>query len=357
MGRRWLAGAAAIALLGVWGCNRSSGEASARSPAVETHDEAAPHGHAEGDESKPHEDADEAAPHSHTGTGGEAAGSITLSPEARANIGLQTVTAEIRPIERTLALNATLKVDPDHEAFVSSRVQGKVTAVNANVGDKVHRGQALVAIQSLQIAETPPTVEVTSPLDGVVLERSVTTGETVDPTKELFHVADQSHLLAQAEVYEADLAGVRLGQTARVRVAPFPDQVFTGRVVRLANTIDPDRRTLRIWIDLRNTAGLKLKPEMFAQADLVVASSGHAVAVPNEAIQTQGPERFVFVQNGDALVKQNVVIGERNDQYTAITSGVVEGDEVVTRGAVELATLSSQPAGGGLQDESKPHSH
>ena len=54
-------------------------------------------------------------------------GTITISPEARANIGLTVDTVAERVIERTLLLNATLKVDPDHEAFVSSRVQGKVT--------------------------------------------------------------------------------------------------------------------------------------------------------------------------------------------------------------------------------------
>ena len=125
----------------------------------------------------------------------------------------------------------------------------------------------------------------------------------------------------------------------------------------MADAIDPERRTLRIWIDVANTRDRLLKANMFSQVSLVVASSGRAVVVPNEAVQTQGPERFVFVQNGDQLVRQNVVTGERNDQYTAITSGIIEGDEVVTRGAVELATLSSQPAGGGLQDESKPHRH
>ena len=169
--------------------------------------------------------------------------------------------------------------------------------------------------------------------------------------------ADLSRLLAQAEVYESDLASVRVGQTARIRVSAFPNRVFMGRVIRLADAIDRERRTLRIWIDVPNTRDRLLKAEMFAQVSLVVASSGQTVAVPNESIQSQGPERFVFVQNGDAIVRQNVVTGERNDQYTAIKSGVVEGDEVVTRGAVELATLSSQPTGGGLQDESKPHSH
>ena len=98
-------------------------------------------------------------------------GTISLSPEARANIGLLVVSAQERIIERSLLLNATFQVDPDEEAFVSSRVQGKVTEVGANVGDVVRRGQSLVTLQSLQIAETPPMVEVASPLDGVVLDR------------------------------------------------------------------------------------------------------------------------------------------------------------------------------------------
>lgn len=359
MRRRIVAGVAAAALLGVWGCDRGAGRAQTPPAAA---DKAAG-----GDESKPHEHANEAAPDSHDeagtdgagteGAGAETAGSIALSPEARANIGLETVPVEIRPIERTLALNATLQVDPDREAFVSSRVQGKVTAVRAKVGDRVAKGQTLVVLQSLQIAETPPTVEVPSPLDGVVLERTVTVGETIDPAKSLLHIADISRLLAQAEVYETNLGSVRAGQTARIRVVSFPDRVFTGRVIRLADAVDPERRTLKIWIDVPNTRDRALKAGLFAQVSLVVASSGRTVAVPNEAIQTQGPERFVFVQNGDQIVRQNVVTGQRDDRYTAVTSGVVEGDEVVTRGAAELATLASQPAGGGVQDESKPHGH
>jgi len=81
------------------------------------------------------------------------------------------------------------------------------------------------------------------------------------------------------------------------------------------------------------------------------------VTVPNEAVQVNGPERFVFVQNGEAFLRQNVILGERDDRYTAIKGGLVEGDEVVVRGAVELATVASQPAAGVMQDESKPHSH
>jgi len=317
---------AGFVLVGTWACGRSGGQTPA---------------------SDPHADGPEAAE----------SGTISISPEARANIGLTVESAEERVIEQTLLLNATLKVDPDHEAFVSSRVQGKVTAVSANVGDRVAQGQPLVAIQSLQIAETPPTVEVTSPLDGVVLERSVTVGETIDPSKALFHVGDLSHLLAEAEVYEADLASVRLGARARLRVTPYPDRIFTGRVVRLADAIDPARRTLRIWIDVANTPDRKLKPDMFAQANLVVATSGRAVTVPNEAVQSEGPNRFVFVQNGEDFVRQDVVVGEADDRYTTITSGVIAGDLVVTRGAAELKTVALRPAGGGVVDESKPHAH
>ncbi|MBA2382585.1 MAG: biotin/lipoyl-binding protein, partial [Chloroflexi bacterium] len=131
----------AIALIGAWACDRG-GQPQTRSPAEREHSGA------EGPESEPHEHADEGAPHTHAEGGAEESGSISLSPEARANIGLETVVATIRPIERTLALNATLQVDPDREAFVSSRVQGKVTAVRAKIGDRVAKGQTLVVLQS-----------------------------------------------------------------------------------------------------------------------------------------------------------------------------------------------------------------
>lgn len=321
------AGVLALSAVGGWACSQTQGEAVAGDPDEQSHEEAA----------EP--------------------GTIMISLEARANIGLTVEVAEVREIQRTVLLNATLKVDPDREAFVSSRVQGKVTAVYANVGDMVTRGQPLVALQSLQIAETPPTVEVESPLDGVVLERSVTVGETVDPTTALFHVGDLSRLLAEAEVYEADLADVRSGEVARLRVVAYPDRVFTGRVVRLAEEIDPVRRTLRIWINVANTPNRQLKPGMFAQVNLVVATTGEVVTVPNEAVQTDGPNRFVFVQNGENFVRQDVVVGERDDRYTAITRGVFPGDLVVTQGAMQLKTVALRPAAGGVVDESKPHGH
>lgn len=288
---------------------------------------------------------------------GSGSGTISLSAEARANIGLAVVPAEVRTLERTLLLNATLQVDPDREAFVSSRVQGKVTAVSANVGDTVMRGQPLVALQSLQIAETPPVVEIIAPIHGVVLDRAVTVGETVDPVKSLMHIADLGTILARAEVFEADLAQVRIGQAARLRAAPFPTRVFTGRVVRLGSAIDPVRRTLQVWIEVTNTRDLALKPDMFAQVNLIEATNTHAVAVPNEAVQSDGADRFVFVQNGEAFLRQSVVVGERDDRFTAITAGVIPGDLIVTRGAAELKTVALQPTATGVQDESKPHTH
>jgi multidrug efflux pump subunit AcrA (membrane-fusion protein) len=337
----------AIALAGsvlllAWGCSRGNSRGATAADSAPAHADL------------PHADPPGAA---HEETGGAGASTISLSPEARANIGLAVAFAEERVVERMLQLNATLRVEPDREAFVSSRVQGKVTAVHANVGSVVRGGESLVEIQSLQIAETPPVVAVTSPLDGVVLERTVTVGETVDPTKSLMHVADLSRVFAEAEVYEADLARVRIGQPARLRVAPYPERIFTGRVVRESDAIDPARRTLRIWIEVQNTPDRRLKPEMFAQVSLVVGSSGRAVTVPNEAVQSDGPERFVFVQNGDGYLRQPVIVGEHDDRYTAITSGVVAGDVIVTRGAAELKTVSLQPSASGVQDESKPHAH
>ena len=103
-----------------------------------SHDEAAPHADEEG----------KADAH---GPGKEATAGLKLSPEEKANIGLKTVVADLRPIENVIRISGTVRPHPDKEAQVSSRVSGKIVALFFKVGDAVQRGQRLVEIQSAEI--------------------------------------------------------------------------------------------------------------------------------------------------------------------------------------------------------------
>jgi len=106
--------------------------------AVKSHDEATPHAHEEG-EADGHDE------------GKEATAGLKLSPEEKANIGLKTVVADLRPIENVIRISGTVRPHPDKEAQVSSRVSGKIAALFFKVGDTVQRGQRLAEIQSAEI--------------------------------------------------------------------------------------------------------------------------------------------------------------------------------------------------------------
>ena len=106
--------------------------------AADSHSEAAPHAHEEG----------KADAH---GSGKEETAGLKLSAEEKANIGLKTVVADLRPIENVIRISGVVKPHPDKEAQVSSRVSGKIVGLFFKVGDAVQRGQRLAEIQSAEI--------------------------------------------------------------------------------------------------------------------------------------------------------------------------------------------------------------
>lgn len=271
-------------------------------------------------------------------TGGGGGGPVTLTSEQRTTIGLATVAAEPRDIDRVLALNAFVAHDPDRHVFVNTRVDGRVEQIFVTLGERVERGQKLAVIQSRLLGNPPPSVTVASPIAGVVDDRLVALGETVEPNKTLFHVADLSEVIVQAEAYEEDIGMVALGLEARIRVFAYPEKTFSGRVTFLGQQLDPEKRTLAVWIRVANPDG-RLKPGMFAKAALVIERRASVLAVPVEAILEAGGERFVFVESGDTITRVDVHAGAKDDRFVEISGGLVPGDRVVTTGIREVYTV------------------
>ena len=169
------------------------------------------------------------------------------------------------------------------------------------------------------------------------MERSVVLGEAVEPNKHLFHIVDLSKVIIEGDVYESDIAKVKLGQEGRVRLEAYPGKVFIGTVTFVASQLDPEKRTLHLWVSVDNKEGL-LKPELFAKVALVVEHSQEVLAVPIEAIIDDGAEKFVFVKNGNQFIRQDVATGVSDDQYVEIIDGLYPGDKIVTDGNREIYT-------------------
>ena len=269
-------------------------------------------------------------------TSGSGNGGVELSDTAQKSIGLKVVEADIRPVEGVLSVNGIVKPEPNRVAEVSTRAEGRIQELYASLGDRVKKGQKLAAMLPRQIGN-PPLVSITAPLSGTIVERNVSLGGFVAPNETLFRIADLSEVIVEGDVFESDVSKVKLGQDARVRLDAYPDKVFTGKVTFVASGLDPEKRTLDLWVSLGNREGL-LRPELFAKIALVVNPNREVIAIPIDAIIDDGVEKFVFVKNGDEFVRQDVATGMSDDRYIEITDGLYPGDKVVTDGNRQIYT-------------------
>lgn len=262
---------------------------------------------------------------------------VELSDIAQKSIGLKVVEADMRLIEDVLLIGGVVKPEPNRVADVTTRAEGRIEELYVNLGDRVKKGQKLAAMLPRQIGNPPPLVSITTPLSGIVVERNISLGGPVEPNKTLFRIADLSKVIVEGDVFESDVSEVKLGQDARIRLDAYPNRIFTAKVTFVASGLDPQKRTLHLWVSVDNNEGL-LKPELFAGVALVVKPGRKVLTVPLEATIDDGAEKFVFVKNESRFIRQDVATGVSDDRYIEITDGLYPGDKVVTDGNREIYT-------------------
>jgi len=198
-----------------------------------------------------------------------------------------------------------------------------------------------------------PLIPVTTPVGGVVLEKTNTQGEMVNSEKALFTVADLSTLWVVIDIYEKDSSRLRLGTGVKVSVTAFPDKTFRGKISYISDVVDEKTRTEKARVTIDNSSGL-LKPGMFA-AVLIEATGGgteRLIAVPEEAVLIDGTKSYVFMQTApDKFSMREIAAGRTLGSRLEVTSGLKEGDAVAVKGAF---ILKSELKKGELVDE---HGH
>jgi membrane fusion protein, copper/silver efflux system len=185
------------------------------------------------------------------------------------------------------------------------------------------------------------TLRVDAPIDGIVVEKMAVHGQMVEAGMKLYRLADLNIVWVQSQIYEQDLALLKLGQEAEVSLSYLPDRKFRGRVTYIYPTVDEKTRTARVRMEFHNP-GLFLKPGMFATVELRAELKPDALLVPDSAVLRSGEKNTVFVavDNGH-FEPRDVQLGARadNNAYEAI-SGLMEGERVVTSGQFMLDSES-----------------
>ena len=170
-----------------------------------------------------------------------------------------------------------------------------------------------------------------SPIDGIVVERNATVGASVGTDANLFKIIDLSRVWIDANVFEKDLQQVRPGQEVKLTVPAFPGSTFSGRVILINSVVDPDTRTVKVRTEVANPDG-RLKPDMFANVQIVTALNRTAISIPQSAVLNDEGKSVVFVAEGDGYKKRQVQPGIQNNDRVEIVDGLSAGDKVVTKG-------------------------
>lgn len=242
---------------------------------------------------------------------------------------------------------------------------------NALLAYRQAKEQVASSRENVQRAQTNlGYATITSPIDGTVISKSVEEGQTVAAsfnTPELFTIAkDLKNMQVIANVDEADIGGVAVGNRVNFTVDAYPDDAFEGVVkqVRLEATTTNNVVTYEVVISAPN-ADLKLKPGLTANVTIFTKEQANILSVANKALrftptkETVGKDmkivdckgkNKVWTLNGNTLTAHSVNIGQSDAMHTQIISGIKAGQSVVTEIVVDASEdeEDSQPQSQGL---------
>ena len=278
-------------------------------------------------------------------TGGE-----LISEHRSAVAGLARARAEADVAQRSLEradnlvdIGAVAKGERERRAAEHQRAvadiasaQARVTSLEQKLSRLGTSPDALARVHSGGELDPTSASSVSAPFAGVVLEVHASAGEVMAPDRELFVIADLSRVWVQGDVYQRDIAKVRVGQDAVVTVDTYPGERFVGTVTHVSDVLDPDTRTAKVRCEVVNRDG-RLKSQMFAMLALPVSAQRTALVIPSKAVQDIDGVPTVFVRVGEKRfetrpVRVNAAIGDGVE----ITEGLGIGESVVTDGALML---------------------
>ena len=320
-------------------------------------------------------------------------GVVTIDDARRQLIGVRTDAVVRAPMRETFRAVGHVTYDESSLADVNLKVHGWITKLYVNeTGQSVSRGQTLFTMYSPELynaeqdfllgsahaaaaapaggdaspgraelfgrasrqrlhllglsdaqidaiaASGKPSEElaIPSPASGFVIEKNVVEGASIDAGMRLYRIAALNKVWIEAEVYEADLAHVRVGQPATVSLDYVPGRAYQAKVAYIYPSLDPATRTGRVRIEIGNTK-LDLRPGMYASVELSF-DLGSRVQVPASAVIYTGPRRLVFVDLGGGRFKPTEVqVGAESGGMYEVMSGLSPGDIVATSGIFLIA--------------------
>lgn len=250
----------------------------------------------------------------------EEEGSVKLSAEQIKTAGIVLATVEPTRIRESMPLYGVITPNAERVLQVSARFPGVIQNVSKKIGDSVKKGDSLAVIES---NESLRSYSLTSPLSGVVTERSANAGAQAG-SESLFTVADLSTVWVELSLFPRDVAKVRVGQSVRVKGT---DTTLSadGNVVYVAPFGSAANQTLSARVLLDN-AERRWSPGLNVTAEVTLAETAVPLAIRSAAVQNLESRDVVFVQHDEGFEPRPVKLGRTDGEMTEVLEGLAAGD-------------------------------
>ena len=196
--------------------------------------------------------------------------------------------------------------------------------------------------EDLEKAPSSSEIPLLAPIGGEIVERDVAPGQLLQAgTTQAFVISNMSTVWVLANIYQSDLANVKVGDEVTVQTDSYTDK-FHGKISFISPALDPNTRTLQARIVVDNP-GEKLKNNMYVTATVDAGVQQNAIAVPDASVlRNDENQPFVYVATGsNQFARRAVDIGQSQAGKTQILRGLIAGDKVVGDGSLFLQFANS----------------
>ena len=315
---------------------------------------------------------------------------VEIPTDKQQLIGVRTVQAAIRPLNRVIRTVGRIEYDERKLATANTKIEGWIEKLHVDyTGRYVKKGEPLAEIYSPELVATQQeflnilrwagqgqsvkdertamllvkdaqamldaakerlrlwdisdeqikkiettgkpirTLTIYSPVSGYVLQKMAIQGMRVMPGEKLFDVVDLSSVWVVSDIYEYELPLIKVGQTARISLSYFPGKEFSTRVDYVYPALAGETRTAKVRFTIPNPDGV-LKPQMFTNVEIKI-NLGNRLTVPAEAVIDTGVRQIVYVDKGEGYFEpREVTTGLKVDELVEVTGGIKAGEKVAS---------------------------
>jgi Cu(I)/Ag(I) efflux system membrane fusion protein len=298
-------------------------------------------------------------------------GVIKISVEKVQRAGVRTETVEMRQLSEPIQVPGSIQLDERRERSITLRAEAYIEQVYAGAtGQFVRAGEPLFRFYSPQITQAivdyqiaiaggqkeagatklrnlglpdefirslpakgtiPLSHDWPSPVDGVLMSKSAVAGARAMPGEELYRLSDVSTVWVIAEVPEAEIGRIRIGDPAEISIRAFPEEKFRGSVAFVLPELRAETRTAQVRIELANP-GHRLLHRMYADVTIDTGGKDEAVAIPASSVIDSGKRQVAILALGEGRFKPvPVTLGRKGADHVEVLEGLQPGDNVVTR--------------------------